>query len=181
MDLKESLDQKVSVYMSSGFVRVGYNTSATDAAKVMQKAGSTEAVVIKDEQPEGIVTERDILYKVVAAGRDPSTVPVIEIMSSPIETIDQEAKVADAIAKMSKEDIRRLGVTRKGELVGMVTQRAVIAGGLHHSLALPELQHPSELTCPYCGETMKDKDELSRHIDRTHVGLGLLEGNLSKW
>ncbi len=167
--------------MSLGFVQVKPDATVADAAKVMQKAGATEAVVFNDGGPFGIVTERDILYKVVAAERDPSSVSVREIMSSPVETIDQDAKVADAIAKMSKLGVRRLGVTRKGELVGLVTQKAMVSGGLHQHVALPELALPGQLACPYCGETMKDRDELSRHIDRVHVGLGLLEGNLGKW
>ncbi len=181
MDLRGSLDERVSTYMSTDFVQVRVDASVTDASRVMQKSGATEAVVVRSGAPVGIVTERDILYKVVAMGRDPSSVTVSAIMSSPIKTIDEEAKVADAIAKMSKLGVRRLGVTRKGELVGLVTQKAMVSGGLQQSVALPELALPGQLACPYCGAIVKDKDELSKHIDHSHVGLGLLEGNLSKW
>lgn len=181
MDLRKSLDQPVSDYMSTGFARVSSDDSVADAAGVMQKAGATEAVVIRDDDPIGIVTERDILYKVVAAGLDPSTVKVREAMSAPVATIDSAAKVVDAISKMSKLGVRRLGVTRNGKLIGLVTQKAVVSGGLEQHVALPELASPNALACPYCGATMGDRDELSRHIDRAHLGLGLLEGDLSKW
>jgi CBS domain-containing protein len=175
------LEERVSGFTSQGFVQVKSDASITDAAKVMQKAGATEAVVFEGGSPIGIVTERDILYKVVATGADSSAITVSKIMSSPIESIDQESKVIDAIAKMSKLGVRRLGVTKEGKLVGLVTQKAMVSGGLHRSIGLPELAHPDTLACPYCGETMKDRNELSRHIDRVHVGLGLLEGNLQKW
>ncbi len=181
MDLRESLDERVSAYMSPGFVQVKFDASVADSARVMQKAGATEAVVFKDANPVGIVTERDILYKVVAAGRDPSAVRVSEVMSSPVETIDEGAKVGEAIARMSRLGVRRLGVTRRGELAGMVTQKAMVSGGLDQRIALPELALPGQLACPYCGASMKDGNELSKHIDRVHVGLGLLEGNLTKW
>jgi signal-transduction protein with cAMP-binding, CBS, and nucleotidyltransferase domain len=181
MDLRKSLDQPVSDYMSTGFVRVSFDDPVTDAARVMQKAGATEAVVMRDDDPIGIVTERDILYKVVAAGLAPSAIKVREVMSAPVATVDSASKVVDAVAKMSKLGVRRLGVTRKGKLVGLVTQKAMVSGGLEQHVVLPELASPKVLVCPYCGETMDDRNELSRHIDHTHLGLGLLEGALSKW
>lgn len=181
MDLRESLDEPVSAYMSEGFARVGSGDSVRDAAKAMQRAGATEAIVVKNGGPVGIVTERDILYKVVAAGSDPSLVKVHDIMSTPVETVEETANVADAIGKMSKLGFRRLGVTKGGKLVGLVTQKAIISGGLHQHVALPELALPNQLACPYCGATMKDRDELSKHIDQVHLGPGLLEGNRSKW
>ena len=181
MGLRESLDEPVSGYMSDTFAQVGPEDSVANAAKAMQKSGSTEAVVVKAGEPIGIVTERDILYKVVASGSDPSRVKVREVMSSPVETIEESSKVLDAISKMSKLGLRRLGVTKEGKLVGLVTQKAMVSGPLHQHVALPELATPNQLSCPYCDASMKDRDELSRHIDQVHLGLGLLEGNRSKW
>jgi CBS domain-containing protein len=181
MDLRRSLDQPVSDYMSTGFVRVAFEDSVTDAARVMQKAAATEAIVMRDDDPIGIITERDILYKVVAGGLDPSAVKVADVMSAPVATVHSAAKVVDAIAKMSKLGVRRLGVTRKGKLVGLVTQKAMVSGGLEQHVVLPELASPNTLACPYCGAVMGDRNELSGHIDHIHLGLGLLEGDLSKW
>ncbi len=181
MDLRKSLDQSVLDYMSTGFARVSFDDRVADAARAMQKAGATEAVVMREDGPIGIVTERDILYKVVAAGLDPSTVEVREVMSAPVATVDSEAKVVEAIAKMSKLGVRRLGVTKKGKLVGLITQKAMVSGELGQHVVLPELAIPNLLACPYCGATMGDRNELSRHIDHAHLGRGLLEGDLTKW
>ena len=100
--------------MTPSYVQVSADETVTQAAKEMKKSGATEAIVVRDGIPLGIVTERDILYKVVAAGTNPSTMRVKDIMTSPIETVEESAKVGEAIAKMSKLGVRRLGVTRNG-------------------------------------------------------------------
>ncbi len=181
MSLKESLDEPVSRYMSDSFAQVGPDDTVTEAAKSMRKSGSTEAIVVRGGSPIGIVTERDILYKVVASGLDPSSSKVKDVMSSPVATVESDAKVMEAIAKMSKLGLRRLGVTRKGTLVGLVTQKAMVSGSVHQSIGLPELAVPGQFRCPYCDAVMKDRAELSKHIDQVHLGLGLLEGDTSKW
>ncbi|MDA4119596.1 MAG: CBS domain-containing protein [Thaumarchaeota archaeon] len=181
MSLGESLNDLVSAYMTPSYVKVPSDETVTQAAKDMQKAGATEAIVVRDDVPLGIVTERDILYKVVAAGANPSSMRVKDIMTSPVETVEESSKVGEAIAKMSKLGVRRLGVARNGKLVGMVTQKAMVAGDLSGHVALPELASPSRFTCPYCDAELKSGEELSKHIDQVHLGPGLLEGNRTKW
>jgi CBS domain-containing protein len=182
MGLLESLEDHVSQYMASDFARVGADESIYHAAMVMKEAGSTEAVVTKGESPVGIITERDILYKIVAAGLIPQQVKAKDVMSAPLETIDESAKVRDAIAKMSSLGIRRLGVTRNGKIIGMVTQKAMATGSVEKNIPLPELAPPKGFVCPYCSAITDSREELSKHIDRSHMGgLGLLQGDLSKW
>ena len=181
MGLRESLEEPVSSYMSKEYARVEEGDSVHLAAVAMQKAGTTEAIVMKGRVPLGIITERDILYKVVAPGLAPQQVKSKEVMSSPLETIDESAKVAEAIAKMSKLGVRRLVVTRKGELVGLVTQKAVVSGARGQQFVLPELAKPGGIACPYCVAVLKTQQELSKHIDQVHLGLGLLEGDRTKW
>ena len=181
MDLRDSLDEHVSDFISSSLVQVSPEDTVSRAAKLMQAAGATEAFVTTDGSPIGIVTERDILYKVVAAGLDPGSTRVRELMSAPVATVEETAKVGEAITKMTKLGVRRLGVTRHGKVVGLVTQKNLVSGGIHEHVVLPELAEPGKLSCPYCDATMNDRKELSRHIDQVHLGMGLLEGNVSKW
>jgi CBS domain-containing protein len=182
MGLLESLEDPVSYYMSTDFARITAEESIYHAARAMQSAGSTEAVVVKGDTPVGIITERDILYKVVAAGLVPQQVKSKDVMSSPLETMDESAKVRDAIARMSSLGIRRLGVTRNGKIVGMVTQKAMATGSVDKNIPLPELAPPKGYVCPYCNAVTNSKEDLSKHIDRTHMGgMGLLQGDLSKW
>ena len=182
MSLRDSLNRSVSVYMSSSFAQVSATDSVAEAAKTMKKADTTEAMVVSGSTAQGIITERDILYKVVALGSNPSEVEVRDIMSSPVSTVDENSSVGEAIAKMSKLGIRRLGVTKNGKLVGVITQKAMITGKADQNIPLPELAQPKGFTCPYCNAVMKSKEELSKHIDRDHIGgRGLLQGDPSKW
>ncbi len=180
MELKETLEKRVSDYVSTDFVKVSINDSAVEAAAAMRKGSSTEAVIV-DGGVAGIVTERDILFKVVAEGRDPKATKVGAIMTAPVQTVEDGMSVGDAIATMSKLGVRRLGVTSKGKFVGLVTQKTLIAGKLGQRVPLPELAEPAKLSCPYCGASAKDSKDLSKHIDQVHLGLGLLEGNRNKW
>jgi CBS domain-containing protein len=181
MSLRETLGEPVSNYMFREFASVGADDTVTAAARKMRDASATEALVLSGGSPMGIITERDILYKVVAAGSNPSTMKVKEVMSSPVQTIEETAKVGDAIAKMSKLGIRRLGVTSGGKVVGMVTQKAMVDGDTQH-VPLPELSRPNGYVCPYCNAVVNTREELSKHIDRNHMGgMGLLQGDLSKW
>lgn len=182
MDLSDALREPVSRYMSKGFAKVGAEESIYHAAGAMKESGSTEAIVTEGEVPVGIITERDILFKVVAAGLYPKQVKAKDIMSSPLESVEDTSKVGDAIARMSKLGIRRLGVTKNGKVVGMITQKAMVSGNDQQQVPLPELVPPSGLTCPYCNTVVKSKEDLSKHIDRTHMGgAGLLEGDMTKW
>ncbi len=182
VDLRESLEQPVSGFMSKNFTRVGEDETIYHAARAMKEAGTTEAVVVDGGSPVGIITERDILYKVVAVGLYSHIVKVKDVMSSPLETVESSAKAKDAIAKMSSLGIRRLGVTAGGKVVGIVTQKAVAAGGVDRSILLPELVAPSGFSCPYCGAEADTRDELSKHIDNAHMGgAGLLQGDVTKW
>lgn len=81
---------------------------------VMQKGGIA-----------GIVTERDLVSKVLAIGKDPHNVRLENIMSQPVVTADPETQVADATKLMSEKCIRRLPVMGKGSLVGIVTSTDV--------------------------------------------------------
>jgi len=182
VSLRDSLNRPVSVYMSSSFAKVSATDSVAEAARTMQKADTTEAMVVSGSVPQGIVTERDILYKVVAAGSNPTEVKVRDIMSSPVHTVDEASSVGEAIAEMSKLGIRRLGVTKNGKLVGIITQKAMITGKADQNIPLPELAYPDRFTCPYCNAVTKSREELSKHIDRNHMGgPGLLQGDNSKW
>lgn len=181
MELRESLGRPVSAYTLTDFVTVSNKQSVAEAAGAMREAGTTEAVVKDGERLMGLVTERDILYKVVADGLDPKTTSIGSVMSAPVETIEGTAKAGEAIAKMSRLGVSRLGVMRNGKFVGLVTQLSLTSGRLKRRVPLPQLTEPGGVSCPYCGALQKDNRELSKHIDRDHLGLGLLEGNVSKW
>ncbi len=180
-DLKLSLDEPVTKYMSRTVLYLPEESTVADAARLMRKDRIGSAIVTANDKPVGILTERDILYKIVAAGRDPRKTKVSEVMSSPIQTVQSDSKAGEALAKMSKLEIRRLAVMRDGKILGLVVQRGIIAGSLREEVLLPELLRPNEFRCPYCDQVLGSSEALSKHIDRLHIGSGLLEGDATKW
>lgn len=91
-------------------------------------------VVLRDGQPVGIVTDRDLLERVLADGKDAGATPVNEVMSQPLEVASPEDPLERVVDLMSAKGIRRVPVVRGGELIGIVTLDDVlvqVAGELH--------------------------------------------------
>ena len=97
-------------------------------AKLMN-AKSIGSVVITDRKgsPVGIITERDIVRRVTAKNLVPRNVKAKEVMSTPLAVVTPYTEVNEAARKMSKLDIRRLGVMDKGRLVGIISSKDIVA------------------------------------------------------
>lgn len=176
MSLKEILDHPVSNYIIRDFLLLEADKNIVDAAKLMKEKEIDSIIVIEDKKLVGMLTLRDIVYKVVSEGRDPRKTKIGEVCSKPLLTVDPKSKVGEAVKLMIENDIKRLPVTDSGILLGVVVLRAVIGHMVEKSMPLVELEVPEGLKCPYCGSVFKSREELSRHIDRVHIGVGTLEG-----
>ncbi len=100
--------------------------SVLDVVKEMKGEGVGSIIVVENGKPIGVITESDILRKVVAEGKNPSKIMVEEIMSFPPVTVTPETRVEDAIKIMGEKKIRRLPVVKDGKLVGMATERDLL-------------------------------------------------------
>ena len=78
-------------------------------------------LVIAGGKLVGIITERDLVQKIVATGKNPAKVPVSSIMSTPVVTVDPGTKISNAARLMVENRIRRLPVIRGAKVVGMLT------------------------------------------------------------
>jgi CBS domain-containing protein len=98
-------------------------TASVRAIAEQMKAYQKGAIVIVDgkNQPIGIITERDIVRRVVGERRDPDKVTALDVMSHPIISVDPEVSVYDAALIMTKYKIRRLPAVRDNILHGIVT------------------------------------------------------------
>ena len=107
------------------------NPSATvvDAAKVMASEDVGSVPVVKDGRLAGVVTDRDIVVRVLAEGRDPNSTTVGEIASSDLETVSPDDDLNTALRKMASSKVRRLPVVDGDELVGIVAQADVARQG----------------------------------------------------
>ncbi|MFP3952451.1 MAG: cyclic nucleotide-binding/CBS domain-containing protein [Candidatus Bathyarchaeia archaeon] len=110
--------------MSTDVVTIEPGSNMKMAARLMgaMRIGS---LVVLDEEPIGIVTERDLLSKVMAKGRDPSKVRVSSVMSSPLVTISKESTIKGA-AKTMISGKGRLVVLEDGRMIGIVTASDLI-------------------------------------------------------
>jgi CBS domain-containing protein len=100
--------------------------SAYDAAKLMKQYNVGCLVVVKSQDdhniPVGMITDRDIVIKAMLKERDPHTITVREIMSTPALTVAESTSIIDALMKMRYNSIRRVPVVNpKGQLVGILS------------------------------------------------------------
>jgi len=93
---------------------------------LMAKENVGSIVVVENNQPVGIITEKDMLYRVLKAGKNLELTLVKDVMSKRLVTIDAERTIADALETMHRHNIRRLIVTREGVLVGLTTERRLL-------------------------------------------------------
>ena len=93
---------------------------------LMTKENVGSIVVVENNQPVGIVTERDMLYRVLKAGKTLELTLVKDVMSKPLVSIDSGRTIADALETMHKHSIRRLIITKAGVLVGLTTERRLL-------------------------------------------------------
>ena len=111
----------VKDFMSTDIIRIGKNETALGAAEEMVNSKVSSLLVVEEERPVGIVTERDFLRKLTAQGKKPQSVKVEKLMTSPLVTIEPDASLRDAVTVMRENDIRRLVVFGDGHLKGIIT------------------------------------------------------------
>ena len=113
--------------MTSPVVTIEETAAANKVAELMldNKVGCV-IVVDKMGNAIGIVTERDLVGRVLAKNLAPSSTKAKDFMTSPLATVEPDANVTDAARMMSKKDIRRLGVLYKGKLVGIVSSKDIL-------------------------------------------------------
>ena len=101
-----------------------------DAARKMASKRIGGLIVVRAGRPVGLVTERDILWKVTAKEKNPKKVLVRQIMTTPVVTVTPLATLRAAARIMIGHNVRRLVVTRLDQVAGIVTARDVVEGFL---------------------------------------------------
>ena len=91
------------------------------AVRAMNEAGIGALLVLKQDDVAGMFTERDVLRRVVDAGRDPNTTRVREVMTHDLVVVAPSTRIEEAMALMTEHRCRHLPVMDNGVLVGMVS------------------------------------------------------------
>jgi len=140
--------------MKANLVMVEPTTTVLEAAKRMKENKIGNVIVVEKKYPVGILTESDILKKVVAEGKKASAVLVEDVMSTPIIVADPYISLEEAMKMMGKCNIRRLPVIENGKLIGVITQRDI-------SRISPVLH---EISREWHDITVRDESYLKRQI-----------------
>ncbi len=106
------------------------STPVAEAARIMRDEDVGPVPVVEGGRLTGILTDRDIVIRVVAEGQDPQSTTVGEIASKHLVTIDPEQELSEAARLMAEHQVRRLPVVEEdGRLVGIVAQADVALEG----------------------------------------------------
>lgn len=113
--------------MTREVASIDIKSNVPKLAKKMLELDVGSIIVTDRGQPVGIITERDIVRKIVSKNLKPIDIPIKELMSTPLITIPASEDVSDAMYKMVKMQIRRLPVVEDSRLAGIVTDIDLLA------------------------------------------------------
>lgn len=111
----------VSELMTKNVVTMDVNKSALEAASLMMAKNISTLVLTKNNEPIGIVTERDFLRRICVKNLKASEIKLEQIMSSPLVTIEPTVPIEMAAAAMEEKRIRRLVVVQNRKMLGILT------------------------------------------------------------
>jgi CBS domain-containing protein len=115
-----------SQLMKRDLVKLPDSATAYDAAQVMRDRGIGSVLVEQERRIVGIVTETDIVRRVVGMNRYPLYIIVRDIMSSPLVGIEESRPITEAADLMERHRTRHLAVTKSGEVVGVLSVRDLL-------------------------------------------------------
>ncbi len=111
--------------MSSNPCAIDTDQPVAYAAKMMKEEDVGLAPIVEGDRLVGTLTDRDIVVRVVAEGKDPQTVTAREVASTDLVTIDPQQDLDEALRLMASNQVRRLPVVEEGRLVGVLAQADV--------------------------------------------------------
>ncbi len=119
--MDEEMSYYVKDYMDKEFPTIEVEAKVVDAAKILDKEKKGYVIVLEKGKPYGIVTEWDLVSKVIAAEKDPKSLTVKQIASTPLITIDPDLDLLKASELMQQKDIKRIAVMKSEVIYGVVT------------------------------------------------------------
>jgi CBS domain-containing protein len=112
---------KVEDVMVENVVTVDADATVKEAVEIMNKHEIGCLVVMKWNKPVGILTERDMLRRILAKSKNPEKTKVSEIMTTPVITIEPSTDLEEAARLMFEKNVKKLPVISERKLVGLVT------------------------------------------------------------
>jgi len=125
----------------SDVATIDHRATALDAAKLMNERRIGALVVTSGDRVVGIFTERDMLNRIVAAGKPPETTVVGDAMTAPMACARRDTKLSECRSVMTDKRIRHLPVVEDGKLYGMISSGDILASEVHEQRATIEYLH----------------------------------------
>ena len=113
--------QRIEEIMTPNPTTIPASATLVAAARAMRDHDIGDVVVLEDSKPCGILTDRDVVVRAVATGKDPSTTTIAEICSRDVTTVSSKDTVDTAVALMAQKALRRLPVVDDDLVIGIVT------------------------------------------------------------
>ena len=108
--------------MQKNVITIELEKTAQYASTILKDNDISFLVVVEDSKPVGIVSERDIVRKIVAENKEASKIQLESIMSKKFKWVEPNSSIESAVQKMLNNNIRRLVVLEDENLVGLITQ-----------------------------------------------------------
>ncbi len=105
---------------------VNRSTPVSEIARLMVNCNVGAVIVVRDAEPLGIVTERDLVQRVIYPKRNAEEIVAQEIMTSPLITISHDRTIEEALNIMQNNNVRRLVVLKGENMVGLLTERRLL-------------------------------------------------------
>ena len=112
--------------MAVNVVTIAPDATVLQAAKLMEQMDIGSVVIVDRQRPVGIITEADIVRRVIAQEADPKTCVARDIMSSPIIHVTPDTPLTEAMRVMARSGIRRVVVLKNDSLAGLITSRDIL-------------------------------------------------------
>lgn len=112
--------------MAVNVVTMPPDATILDVSKSMSEMDIGSIIIVDKERPVGIITESDIVRRVIADEKDPKTTSASEVMTSPIIHVEPGTGLTDAMRVMAKSNIRRVAVLKNNSLAGIITSRDIL-------------------------------------------------------
>lgn len=194
------MSSTVGIIMNSDAIILESDRFVAEAITLTKERNQRSVLASHRGEVVGLVSKTDILYKIIAEGRNPSKVRLREIMTSPVLAVDPHTTVREALSIMNKRNVRQLmvhaysavlGIVSREEVSRMVEKIALAMEGTalegtpmciidQKTITYVRDTSRAKLTCPYCESPFDTKEGLSKHIDRLHGESGVLEGDVRR-
>jgi CBS domain-containing protein len=124
-----------SVMERKKFITAAPTDTVSQAARLMATHDAGAVLIVEDHQLTGIFTERDVVFRVIALGRDPKATVLLDVMTAEPKTLDPKQSYGHALVIMQENGFRHVPVVEDGKAIGIISSRNAMDPDLEEFVA----------------------------------------------